>query len=75
MLILFDIALMVAASFAIFLWELQRESALDVARTAGMETIVFCELFYLFNVRYFTTHAFHIETLRGDPTVMKVVRF
>jgi potassium/sodium efflux P-type ATPase len=70
--ILFVIVLMVAATFAIFNWELQRGSSLETARTAAVNMIVVCELFYLFNVRHFTAHAFRLETLRGNPAVLLV---
>ena len=65
--ILFVMGLMVAAAFAIFHWELDRGRSLAASRTAAVNTIVFCEMFYLFNVRHFTAHAFHGEILRGNP--------
>jgi magnesium-transporting ATPase (P-type) len=52
--ILFVILLMIAATFGIFEWELTRGSSLETARTAAVNMIVVCELFYLFNVRHFT---------------------
>ena len=70
--ILFVILLMVAATFGIFHWELQRGSSLETARTAAVNMIAFCELFYLFNVRHFTTHAFSTETLLGNRTALMV---
>ena len=70
--ILFVVALMVAATFAIFQWELGRGSSLETARTAAVNTIVTCELFYLFNVRHFTMHAFRAETLTGNPAALWV---
>lgn len=70
--ILFVIALMVAATFTLFQWELGRGSSLETARTTAVNTIVACELFYLYNVRHFTDHAFRWETLRGNPAVLLV---
>lgn len=70
--ILFVITLMVAATFTIFNWELQRGSSLEHARTAAVNMIVMCELFYLFNVRHFTGHAFRLETLLGNRVVLLV---
>lgn len=67
--ILFVIALMIAATFGIFHWEMARGSALETARTAAVNALVACEVFYLFNVRHFTRHAWRRETLTGNPVV------
>lgn len=70
--ILFVIFLMVVASFAVFNWELARGSSIEMARTAAVNMIVVCEMFYLFNVRHFTEHAFKFETLTGNKVVLLV---
>lgn len=70
--ILFVIALMVATTFTVFNWELARGSSIELARTAAVNMIVVCELFYLFNVRHFTRHAFSVETLTGNRVVLLV---
>ncbi|MDP3522043.1 MAG: HAD-IC family P-type ATPase, partial [Hydrogenophaga sp.] len=64
--ILFVVLLMVAATFCVFNWELARGSSLETARTAAVNMIVVSEMFYLFNVRRFTDHAFRLETLTGN---------
>ena len=70
--ILFVILLMVATTFAVFNWELARGSSIELARTSAVNMIVVCELFYLFNVRHFTRHAFRLETLTGNRVVLLV---
>src|SRR5690606_3963038 len=70
--ILYVIALMVAATFWVFHWELARGAALETARTAAVNTIAVCELFYLFNVRHFTRHAFRLETFTGNRAALLV---
>ena len=70
--ILFVIGLMIAATFWVFHWELARGTPLETARTAAVNTIVMCELFYLFNVRHFTQHAWRAETLTGNPIALLV---
>jgi magnesium-transporting ATPase (P-type) len=70
--ILLVIALMVAAAFLVFNWELARGGSLEAARTATVNTIVACELFYLYNVRHFTEHAFRRETLAGNRAALLV---
>lgn len=70
--VLFVIVLMVAVTFGVFYWELHRGYGLDYARTAAVNMIVVCELFYLFNVRHFTQHALHWETLTGNRIALAV---
>lgn len=70
--ILFVVALMISTTFAVFNWELARGSSLEMARTAAVNMIVMCELFYLFNVRHFTLHAFRGETLAGNRMALGV---
>lgn len=71
--ILFVVGLMVAATFAIFHWELQRGSSLEVARTAAVNAIVVCEMFYLLNVRRQVEHAFSWQTLTGNRVALLVL--
>jgi len=71
--ILFVIALMVAATFGVFNWELSRGSSLEVARTAAVNMIVVCEMVYLFNVRRYTDHAWRLETFVGNRMAVLVV--
>jgi magnesium-transporting ATPase (P-type) len=58
--------LMIAASYAVFHWELARGGSIEVARTSVVNMLVVGELVYLFNVRHFTAHAFAWETLTGN---------
>lgn len=67
--VLFVTGLIIAATFWVFHWELARGSALEMARTAAVNALVACEVFYLFNVRHFTRHAWRTETLNGNPVV------
>ncbi len=71
--ILFVIALLIAATFFVFHWELGRGSSLETARTAAVNTIVVGEAFYLLNVRRYTDHAFRLDTFRGNPVVLLVL--
>jgi magnesium-transporting ATPase (P-type) len=43
--------LFVIATFTLFRWQLDRGATLALARTVAVNTIVMCEVFYLFNVR------------------------
>jgi magnesium-transporting ATPase (P-type) len=68
--ILFVSLLMVAASFGVFNWELARGNSLEVARTAVVNMLVFGELVYLFNARYFVASALTRDTLTGNPMAL-----
>jgi len=50
--ILFVSALMVAGTFGIYTWAIERSLPLETARTMAVNTIVVMEVFYLFSVRY-----------------------
>jgi magnesium-transporting ATPase (P-type) len=43
--------LFVVGTFALFRWQLGAGETLELARTVAVNTIVMCEIFYLFNVR------------------------
>lgn len=43
--------LFVIGTFALFRWQLDAGATLELARTVAVNTIVMCEIFYLFNVR------------------------
>jgi magnesium-transporting ATPase (P-type) len=51
-------ALLLAGSFGLFLWELERGSSLEYARTVAANVFVMGELFYLFNCRSMTESMF-----------------
>nr|WP_231943305.1 HAD-IC family P-type ATPase [Hydrogenophaga crassostreae] len=58
--------LMIAATYAVFEWEMARGSSIELARTAVVNMLVVGELVYLFNTRHFTAHAFAWETITGN---------
>ena len=70
--ILAVIAMMVGCTFAVFHHELAQGSSLETARTAAVNMIVVCELFYLYNVRHYTASAFRLETLTGNRMAILV---
>ncbi len=43
--------LFVIGTFALFRWQIDAGATLELARTVSVNTIVMCEIFYLFNVR------------------------
>lgn len=70
--ILFVSALMAAATFAIFEWEMARGGSLEMARTAAVNMLVMGELVYLFNSRRFTASGLTLATFTGNPVALWV---
>jgi len=62
--------LMIAATFAVYEFELARGGTIDTARTAAVNMLVVGELVYLFNVRHFTAHSLSRDTLLGNPLAL-----
>jgi len=67
--VVFVSLLILAATFWVFHWHLQQGLAIEVARTAAVNTVVACEIFYLFNCRFLTRSIFCRDGLFGNPWV------
>ncbi len=67
--VVFVSLLILAATFWVFNWHLQQGFAIEVARTAAVNTVVACEIFYLFNCRFLTRSIFCRDGLFGNPWV------
>ena len=65
-------ALMVAATFFVFEWELARTGSLETARTAAVNMLVFGELVYLFNCRHFVASALNWTGMTGNRIALWV---
>jgi magnesium-transporting ATPase (P-type) len=61
---------LVAGSLGLFLWELERDMPLDVARTAAINALVMGEIFYLFNCRRLTAPVVGWSGLVGNRAVL-----
>jgi calcium-translocating P-type ATPase len=66
----FVTVLLVAGSLGLFLWELERDMPLDVARTAAINALVMGEIFYLFNCRRLTAPVVGWSGLVGNRAVL-----
>nr|WP_231363562.1 cation-transporting P-type ATPase [Thioalkalivibrio sulfidiphilus] len=66
-------ALLVAGTFGHFLWMQQQGMALELARTAAINTLVMGQLFYLFNSRYILEPVFNREGMLGSRAVLIAV--
>lgn len=65
--------LMMAAALGLFLWELQRGTPLESARTMAVNTVVMCEMFYLFSSRHIFASVLSREGLLGNPMVLLAI--
>lgn len=66
-------ALLVGGSLGLFLWELDRGAALEVARTATVNLLMLGEVFYLFNCRRLTTSILSWDGLLGSRSVLLAI--
>ena len=65
--------LLVAGAMGLFLWELQRGVALDVARTVAVNALVMGEIFYLFNCRHLSAAVIGWRGFSGNPVVLGAI--
>lgn len=59
-------AILMVGTFGLFVWYRNLGSSIEEARTIAVNTLVFFEIFYLFNARHFHASAFTMETLTGN---------
>ena len=62
--------LMMIGALGLFLWELQRGSELEVARTMAVNVVVASEMFYLLCSRSLFASVLNRQGLRGNPWVL-----
>ena len=65
--------LMACAALGLFLWELERGSSLETARTMAVCAVVAAEMFYLLNSRHVERSALTREGLLGNPQVLLAI--
>ncbi len=65
--------LMMAGALGLFLWELERGSSLETARTMAVSAVVVSEMFYLLNSRYLYRSILSREGLLGNRHVLAAI--
>jgi magnesium-transporting ATPase (P-type) len=68
--ILFVSLILVFATFGLFLWVRAQGADIELARTVAVNTLVTCEIFYLFSARYIYDSALNREGLFGNRYVL-----
>ncbi len=61
---------MAAGTFGLFFYEYQNGLNLEEARTVAVNTIVFFEIFYLFNMRFLNRSVLSIEGISGNRMIL-----
>ena len=71
--ILFVSILMMFGALGLFLWELQRGTSIETARTIAVSIIVVAEIFYLFNCRHLYRSSMSLEGIFGNRYVLGAI--
>lgn len=71
--IVFVALLMICGGFALYLWETQEGSSVELGRTVVVNVLVMCEIVYLFNCRYLTASVLSGQDLLGNRYILLAV--
>ncbi|MDC1286603.1 cation-transporting P-type ATPase [Gammaproteobacteria bacterium] len=62
--------ILMVGTVGLFLWELDRGSSIEIARTVAVNTLVMGEIFYIFNSRYISASIFNRAGFTGNRFVL-----
>ncbi len=68
--IVFVSLILVAGTFGLFIWHREQGADIETARTIAVNTLVTCEIFYLFNTRYLDRSVLNREGFFGSRAVL-----
>lgn len=71
--ILFISAIMVIGTLGLFLWDRFHGETLEMARTTAVNTLIFFQIFYLFNTRYLKRPVLSFNGFAGNRAVLLAV--
>jgi magnesium-transporting ATPase (P-type) len=71
--IIFISAIMVIGTLGLFLWDRYHGETLEMARTTAVNTLIFFQIFYLFNARYLKESVLSRNGFSGNPAVLLAV--
>ena len=57
-------------TFGMFIWETEQGASIERARTIAVNTLIYFEIFYLFNSRYITAPVLNAQGLFGNKYVL-----
>lgn len=58
--------ILLVGTFGLFMWEMEHGASIERARTVAVNTLIFFEIFYLFNSRYITASVLNARGLFGN---------
>jgi len=68
--ILFVSTILMGGTFGLFIWAVEQGNSIEYARTVAVNTLVFFEIFYLFNSRYIKESVLNREGIMGNRYVI-----
>jgi len=71
--IVFISSLVVMGTLGLFLWDLYIGETLEMARTTAVNTLIFFQIFYLFNARFLKAPVLNRNGFFGNPAVLIAV--
>jgi len=71
--IIFISAIMVMGTLGLYLWDRAHGETLEMARTTAVTTLIFFQIFYLFNARYLKASVLSREGLFGNRAVLLAI--
>ena len=60
-------------TLGLFLWGLSIGETIEMSRTTAVNTLIFFQIFYLFNARYLKAPVLSRKTFTGNPAVLIAV--
>ncbi len=71
--IVFVSLLMISGGFALYIWETIQGSSVEWSRTVVVNTLVMCEIVYLFNCRYLVASVYSRQGFLGNRYVLLAI--
>ena len=71
--ILFVTLIILAGTFGLFLWMMERGADINYARTVAVNTLVMFEVFYLLNTRYISAPVYRFRDFIGNRVVLMAI--
>lgn len=71
--IMFVAFILMAGTFGLYIYEIKAGHSAEMARTVAVNTLVFFEIFYLFNSRYISDSVFNLKGFTGNRFVLMAI--
>ncbi|MEG3617338.1 cation-transporting P-type ATPase [Magnetovibrio sp. PR-2] len=71
--IMFVSIILLIGTFGFFIWEMENGASVERARTIAVNTLIYFEIFYLFNARFITAPVLNMNGLFGNRYVLMAI--